>query len=41
VELDRESSVWRLWLRELSRDHTFLCYDVRGCGLSDRAFLKR
>jgi pimeloyl-ACP methyl ester carboxylesterase/DNA-binding CsgD family transcriptional regulator len=36
VELDWESSVWRHWLRELSRDHTFLRYDARGCGLSDR-----
>jgi pimeloyl-ACP methyl ester carboxylesterase/DNA-binding CsgD family transcriptional regulator len=36
VELDWESSVWRPWLRELSRDHTFLRYDSRGCGLSDR-----
>jgi len=36
VELDWESSVWRPMLRELSRDHTFIRYDVRGCGLSDR-----
>jgi pimeloyl-ACP methyl ester carboxylesterase/DNA-binding CsgD family transcriptional regulator len=36
VELDWESSVWRPWLREMSRDHTFLRYDSRGCGLSDR-----
>jgi pimeloyl-ACP methyl ester carboxylesterase/DNA-binding CsgD family transcriptional regulator len=36
VELDWESSVWRHWLRELSRDQTFLRYDARGCGLSDR-----
>jgi pimeloyl-ACP methyl ester carboxylesterase len=36
VELDWESSVWRPWLRELSRDHTVLRYDARGCGLSDR-----
>ena len=36
VELDWESSLWRHWLRELSRDHTFLRYDARGCGLSDR-----
>lgn len=36
VELDWESSVWRPMLRELSRDHTFLRYDARGCGLSDR-----
>ncbi|HZT63589.1 MAG TPA: alpha/beta hydrolase, partial [Burkholderiales bacterium] len=36
VELDWESSVWRPWLRELSSDHTFIRYDARGCGLSDR-----
>jgi pimeloyl-ACP methyl ester carboxylesterase/DNA-binding CsgD family transcriptional regulator len=36
VELDWESSVWRPMLRELSRDHTFIRYDARGCGLSDR-----
>ena len=36
VELDWESSVWRPLLRELSRDHTFVRYDQRGCGLSDR-----
>ena len=35
VELDWESSVWRHWLRELSRDHRLLRYDARGCGLSD------
>jgi pimeloyl-ACP methyl ester carboxylesterase len=28
--------VWRHWLRELSRDHTLVRYDERGCGLSDR-----
>lgn len=33
VELDWESSVWRHWLRELSRDHTFLRYDARGCAI--------
>lgn len=36
LELDWESSVWRHWMKELSRDHTFLRYDARGCGLSDR-----
>ena len=36
VEYDWESPVWRHWLRELSRDHTLLRYDERGCGLSDR-----
>ncbi len=35
LEYDRESPVWRHWITELSRDHTFLRYDERGCGLSD------
>jgi len=35
LEHDRESPVWRHWIDELSRDHTFLRYDERGCGLSD------
>ena len=37
VEHDLESPVWRPWLRELSRRHTYVRYDQRGCGLSDRA----
>src|SRR4051812_32007862 len=36
VEYDWESPVWRHWLQELSRDHTLVRYDERGCGLSDR-----
>lgn len=36
LEFDWESPVWRPWLRELSRDHTLVRYDERGCGLSDR-----
>lgn len=32
---DIESPVWRHWVRDLSRDHTFIRYDERGCGLSD------
>ena len=36
VEHDLESPVWRPWLRELSRQHTYIRYDQRGCGLSDR-----
>jgi pimeloyl-ACP methyl ester carboxylesterase/DNA-binding winged helix-turn-helix (wHTH) protein len=36
LEHDWESPVWRHWLRELSRDHTLVRYDERGCGLSDR-----
>ena len=32
---DIESPVWRHWVRDLSRTHTFIRYDERGCGLSD------
>jgi pimeloyl-ACP methyl ester carboxylesterase/DNA-binding CsgD family transcriptional regulator len=35
LEYDRESPVWRHWIAGLSRDHTYLRYDERGCGLSD------
>jgi pimeloyl-ACP methyl ester carboxylesterase/DNA-binding CsgD family transcriptional regulator len=35
LEFDWDSPVWRHWLTELSRDHTLLRYDERGCGLSD------
>lgn len=35
LEYDWESPVWRHWVSELSRGHTFLRYDERGCGLSD------
>ncbi len=37
VEHDARSPVWAHWLEELSRDHTFIRYDQRGCGLSDRS----
>lgn len=37
VEHDLLSPVWRPWLAELSRDHTYIRYDQRGCGLSDNA----
>lgn len=33
---DAESPIWRHWLQELSQDHQFIRYDLRGCGLSDR-----
>jgi pimeloyl-ACP methyl ester carboxylesterase/DNA-binding winged helix-turn-helix (wHTH) protein len=36
LEFDWESPVWRHWLRELSREHTLVRYDERGCGFSDR-----
>ena len=35
VEFDGRSPVWAHWLRELSREHTYIRYDQRGCGLSD------
>jgi pimeloyl-ACP methyl ester carboxylesterase/DNA-binding CsgD family transcriptional regulator len=35
IEFDWESPVWRPLLTELSRDHTLIRYDERGCGLSD------
>lgn len=37
VEHDARSPVWAPWLRELSKDHTLIRYDQRGCGLSDAA----
>ena len=36
LDYDWESPVWRHWLEGLGRDNTFLRYDERGCGLSDR-----
>ena len=38
LEYERQSPVWRHWVRELSRGHTLIRYDERGCGLSDRQF---
>ncbi len=35
LEFDWNSPVWRHWLLALSRDHTLVRYDERGCGLSD------
>jgi class 3 adenylate cyclase/pimeloyl-ACP methyl ester carboxylesterase len=35
LEYDFRSPVWRHWLEELSRDHTFIRYDTRANGLSD------
>jgi pimeloyl-ACP methyl ester carboxylesterase/tRNA A-37 threonylcarbamoyl transferase component Bud32/tetratricopeptide (TPR) repeat protein len=37
LEFDSNSPVWRHWIRELSRHHTLVRYDERGCGLSDWA----
>ena len=36
LEFDSRSPVWRHWIRELSRNHTLVRYDERGCGLSAR-----
>jgi RNA polymerase sigma factor (sigma-70 family) len=38
LDYDRQSPVWRHWVRELSRGHALIRYDERGCGLSDRRF---
>jgi pimeloyl-ACP methyl ester carboxylesterase/DNA-binding CsgD family transcriptional regulator len=38
LDYERQSPVWRHWVRELSRAHTLIRYDERGCGLSDRQF---
>lgn len=36
LEFDFDSPIWSPLYRELSRDHTFIRYDARGNGLSDR-----
>jgi pimeloyl-ACP methyl ester carboxylesterase/DNA-binding CsgD family transcriptional regulator len=36
LDYDRQSPVWRHWVRELSRGRRLIRYDERGCGLSDR-----
>ncbi|MBL0920451.1 MAG: alpha/beta fold hydrolase [Hydrogenophaga sp.] len=36
IDVDLDSPVWRPWIEELSREHTLIRYDGRGCGLSDR-----
>src|SRR5215212_4540804 len=38
LDYERQSPVWRHWVSELSRGHTLVRYDERGCGLSDRDF---
>jgi pimeloyl-ACP methyl ester carboxylesterase/DNA-binding CsgD family transcriptional regulator len=38
LDYERQSPVWRHWVRELSRGRTLIRYDERGCGLSDRQF---
>jgi pimeloyl-ACP methyl ester carboxylesterase/DNA-binding CsgD family transcriptional regulator len=36
LEFDWRSPIWRHWIEALSRRHTYVRYDTRGCGLSDR-----
>src|SRR5262245_34636794 len=36
LELDWDNPVWRPWLSALTKRHTLIRYDLRGCGLSDR-----
>ena len=35
LEYEWQSPVWRHWIEGLSRHHTLIRYDERGCGLSD------
>lgn len=36
LEFDLRSLVWRHWIEALARRHTYVRYDTRGSGLSDR-----
>jgi pimeloyl-ACP methyl ester carboxylesterase len=36
IDLDWGSPVWHPWLAMLTRRHSLIRYDWRGCGLSDR-----
>ena len=36
LEFDLHSPVWRHWIQALARRHTYVRYDTRGSGLSDR-----
>ena len=36
LEYDHESPIWRPFLDAVARNHAFVRYDQRGCGLSDR-----
>ena len=36
VEADWQSAIWRHWVDGLSSRNTYVRYDARGCGLSDR-----
>ncbi|HET7762423.1 MAG TPA: alpha/beta fold hydrolase [Phycicoccus sp.] len=35
LDYEWDSPVWRHWMEDLSRNHTLIRYDERGCGLSD------
>lgn len=36
LEYEWQSPIWRHWIEGLSRHRTYIRYDARGCGLSDR-----
>jgi len=36
LEYEYESPIWKPWIAELSREHSLVRMDERGCGLSDR-----
>jgi pimeloyl-ACP methyl ester carboxylesterase/DNA-binding CsgD family transcriptional regulator len=36
LKIDWDSPIWRHWLSMLTRRHTVVRFDLRGCGLSDR-----
>lgn len=37
LDVDAQGPIWSHWFEELSRNHTFVRYDLRGTGLSDRS----
>ena len=36
VDHDQDGAIWGHWCRELAKSRTFVRYDQRGCGMSDR-----
>ena len=36
IDFDSYNLVWKHWIDDISRQHTLVRYDERGCGLSDR-----
>jgi len=36
LEYEAQSPIWQPWIEELSRTHTLIRMDLRGCGLSER-----